>query len=280
MMPLLSTAQVPTIHDPVPSESYAFSLETANLWEDPLTQPLVMQVTINEKGECESPQEILPGKMGRFQEVKSQLHKLKFLPGRWGAELVPRPVYLIFTSKLPRGITTDWSLLLKDHPTLPIYHFHSRRGRNYQELSDYMWYEHIHRHLYPPVGYEESDEEGNFTETITHTVVPYADEIPDPDSFMVPDSEPRPVDISILTTDLPLNHSFYMGVEPTKTILRVLVDKEGVPSRFQVKRVSDHPLITEKLVANLRKVRFIPAVLNREVVYAWVTLPVEICLKR
>ena len=271
-LPVTALAQVPTVANPVPVNAVNFSWKHSVLYKSQVSDPLIVKVWVDESGTCDS---VLVVHMGSHFYQPNQIERIReirFFPGRWGAEFVQRTAYLAFSVK-PREQSIDWAKYTPDEINPVHYHFHTEMEGFEKEKEEYLWYEHIHRHLYPPVGYEESDENGDFTETIEYHSIPHIDDIPKHNTFHEGEY-PEPQDMGDFRDHLDYDEISHLEIYG-RIYLRVLIDMEGMPSRYMVMR-GIHPLIDEKVTTAIRKLRFKPATNpNGKATYCWVTFPVK-----
>ena len=272
LLPGTALAQVPTVANPVPLNAYKFSMRNSVLYKSQVADPLIVKAWVDESGTCDSVSVVRMGNVFHQPNQIERIKQIQFFPGRWGEEYVPRTVYLAFSVK-PRGQDIDWAKYTPDEINPVHYHFHTEMEGFEKEKEEYLWYEHIHRHLYPPVGYEESDENGDFTETIEHNSIPNIDQIPDPDSFFAGEY-PKPLDMDKFRVNLNYKEIHQMEIVG-RVYLRILIDKEGIPSRYMMMR-GLHPLVDEKVTTAIRHLRFIPATNpDGAAAYCWVTFPIK-----
>ena len=272
LLPGTALAQVPTVANPVPVNAINFSRLNAMLYKSQVDDPLIVKAWVDESGTCDSVEVVRMGNVFHQPNQIERIKQIQFFPGRWGAEYVQRTVYLAFSVK-PREQSIDWAKYTPDEINPVHYHFHTEMEGFEKEKEEYLWYEHIHRHLYPPVGYEESDENGDFTETIKYTAIPHIYDIPEQNSFF-PGEYPEILDMDKFRGQLDTKEINQLEIYG-RIYLRVLVDMEGMPSRYIVMR-GIHPLIDEQVTTAIRHLRFTPAInSNGAAAYCWVTFPVK-----
>lgn len=271
LFPMSLLAQVPTVSAPVPKQGLAFFQQISHDIVSPIRKPLVIRVTVDTLGNCLNPQVQAPHSKSSSITILNKLDQLDFFPGRWGVNKIEREIYLVFSQATDAGNAKELPSLKKLSDNLPTFHFYPGLKGWEKEKESYLYYEHIHRHLYPPVGYEESDENGDFTETIRYNHFPNEYDFPEAKAFF-PGEHAVPIDYDDF-----MDHKVYPqtpdldGVEG-RAFLRILVDKQGFPSRFITIR-EVHPLFIEAVTANLSQLRFEPGIEEGKPVYCWTTIP-------
>ncbi len=266
-------SQVPTICDPVPVQGLAFYYEVSEAYRSPANNPLVVRATVDSSGHCKNPEPVRAGQAGTDSLLFAKLDQLKFLPGRWGAEAVPRKVLLVFSREKGEFPKTDGASPDFIPAGTAVYHFYPSMPGWEKEKEEYFYYQHIHRYLYPPVGYEESDEDGNFTESIVHNRFPNADEFPQFDVFIT-GWPPELLNLETFREKVSIPRVLEEINFDGTVILRILVDKEGLPTRYIVLKDGGHKLFLEAFTACIPVLRFTPGKnSDQEPVYGWVSVP-------
>lgn len=269
LFPSSLLAQVPTVSAPVPKQGLAFYQQISKDIASPILKPTIIRVTVDTTGKCLNPLVLAPHSKSSSFAILEKLDLLDFFPGRWGANKVEREVFLVFSSETGEG--NDFPFLGKLPDKLPTFHFHPGMVGWEKEKDSYLYYEHIHRHLYPPVGYEESDENGDFTSTIQHNHFPNESDIPDPKTFFA-GKHAVPIDFEGFQNREITPYVPDLGGVEGRAFLRILVDKQGIPSRFIIIR-EVHPLFIEAVTASLIQLRFEPGIEKGKPVYHWTAIP-------
>jgi protein TonB len=101
---------------------------------------------------------------------------------------------------------------------------------------------------------------------------------PDPNAFMAVEKEPVPVNMADFKKNIGYPpQAKEAGIEG-KVLLKVLVDKEGNVEKHMVLK-SKHLLLTDACVAQLRTLKFTPAIQAGKPTKFWVVVPVDFKLQ-
>jgi protein TonB len=104
------------------------------------------------------------------------------------------------------------------------------------------------------------------------------EEEPDPNAFMAVEKEPVPVNMADFKKNIGYPpQAKEAGIEG-KVLLKVLVDKEGNVEKHMVLK-SKHQLLTDACVAQLKTLKFTPAIQAGKPTKFWVVVPVDFKLQ-
>jgi periplasmic protein TonB len=101
---------------------------------------------------------------------------------------------------------------------------------------------------------------------------------PGVDEFTLVQQEPQPVNLDDIKRNLKYPEVAKQAQIQGKVMVRILVNKEGVPIKHVVKR-SPHDLLTKSCVDEIYKLRFKPAINAGKPVVCWVSIPFDFKLK-
>lgn len=107
---------------------------------------------------------------------------------------------------------------------------------------------------------------------------PKKEEEPDVNAFVAVEKEPAPVNLDVIKKNIGYpNQAKELGIQG-KVIIRVLVNKEGKPTKHVVIR-SPHSLLTDAVVSQLYNLQFTPGIQAGKPVPVWVNIPFDFRLQ-
>lgn len=127
-------------------------------------------------------------------------------------------------------------------------------------------------------GTEEGFDFGEKEGTGNKVVEAPKEEEPDPNAFMAVEKEPAPVNMADFKKNIGYPPQAKEAGITGKVILKVLVDKEGNVDKHIVLK-SAHQLLTDACVAQLKTLKFTPAIQAGKPTKFWVVVPVDFKLQ-
>lgn len=107
---------------------------------------------------------------------------------------------------------------------------------------------------------------------------PKKEEEPDVNAFVAVEKEPAPVNLDVIKKNIGYpNQAKELGIQG-KVIIRILVNKEGKPTKHVVVR-SPHSLLTDAVVNQLYNLQFTPGIQAGKPISVWVNIPFDFRLQ-
>lgn len=104
------------------------------------------------------------------------------------------------------------------------------------------------------------------------------EEEPDVNAFVAVEKEPAPVNLDVIKKNVGYpNQARELGIQG-KVIIRILVNKEGKPTKHVVVR-SPHSLLTDAVVSQLYNLQFTPGIQAGKPIPVWVNIPFDFRLR-
>ncbi len=127
-----------------------------------------------------------------------------------------------------------------------------------------------------PVDFGVDDGKGDVPVEIKEE--PKKEEEPDVNAFVAVEKEPAPVNLDVIKKNIGYpNQAKELGIQG-KVIIRVLVNKEGKPTKHVVVR-SPHTLLTDAVTSQLYNLQFTPGIQAGKPVPVWVNIPFDFRLQ-